>query len=44
MRRERVGAVPIVDGGVLVGILTRSDLLDAFIVLADRVGESAPTG
>ncbi len=30
MRRERVGAVPIVDAGRLVGILTRSDVLDAF--------------
>jgi acetoin utilization protein AcuB len=44
MRRERVGALPIVDGGALVGILTRSDLLDAFIELAGRAGESAPTG
>ncbi|TMB50272.1 MAG: CBS domain-containing protein [Deltaproteobacteria bacterium] len=30
MRRERVGAIPIVDAGRLVGILTRSDVLDAF--------------
>ena len=34
MRRERIGAVPIVDGGRLVGILTRSDVLDAFVALA----------
>jgi acetoin utilization protein AcuB len=34
MRRERVGAVPIVDGNRLVGILTRSDVLDAFVALA----------
>jgi acetoin utilization protein AcuB len=33
MRRERVGAVPIVDGTRLVGILARSDLLDAFVAL-----------
>ena len=31
MRRERIGAVPIVDGTRLVGILTRSDVLDAFV-------------
>ena len=33
MRRERVGAVPIVEGQRLVGILARSDLLDALIAL-----------
>jgi acetoin utilization protein AcuB len=36
MRRERVGAIPIVDGDRLVGILTRSDVLDAFVELAER--------
>ncbi len=36
MRRERVGALPIVDKGHLVGILTRSDVLDAFVALANR--------
>ena len=30
MRRERIGAIPVVDGARLVGILTRSDVLDAF--------------
>ena len=30
MRRERIGTIPIVDGGRLVGILSRSDVLDAF--------------
>jgi CBS domain-containing protein len=30
MRQERIGAIPIVDGGRLVGILSRSDVLDAF--------------
>ena len=35
MRRERIGAVPVVDGRRLVGILTRSDLLDAFLALAE---------
>ena len=36
MRRERIGAIPIVDGTRLVGILTRSDVLDAFVALAER--------
>jgi acetoin utilization protein AcuB len=31
MRRERIGAIPIVDRGRLVGILSRSDVLDAFV-------------
>jgi acetoin utilization protein AcuB len=34
MRQERIGAVPIVDRGRLVGILTRSDLLDALVALS----------
>ena len=34
MRRERIGAVPIVDGGRLVGIVGRSDVLDAFVELS----------
>ena len=33
MRRERIGSVPIVDGQSLVGIVTRSDILKAFITL-----------
>jgi acetoin utilization protein AcuB len=33
MRRERVGAVPIVEGKRLVGILTRSDLLEALVAV-----------
>jgi len=35
MRRERVGAVPVVDGNRLVGLITRSDVLDAFVSLAE---------
>jgi acetoin utilization protein AcuB len=31
MRRERIGALPIVEQGRMVGILTRSDLLDALL-------------
>ena len=34
MRRQRISAIPIVEGGRLVGILTRSDVLDAFIELS----------
>jgi acetoin utilization protein AcuB len=34
MRRERIGAIPIVDGHELVGILARSDVLDAYVGLA----------
>ena len=34
MRCERVGAVPIVESSRLVGILARSDVLDAFVALA----------
>ncbi len=41
MRRERVGAVPIVEGKRLVGILTRSDLLEALIALGALVEEKA---
>jgi CBS domain-containing protein len=36
IRRERIGAIPIVDGKRLVGILTRSDVLDAFVELSQR--------
>ncbi len=32
LRRKRIGAVPITDGTSLAGIITRSDILDAFIV------------
>ena len=39
MLRERVGSVPIVDGKQLVGILTRSDLLNAFVAVAGMFGD-----
>ena len=31
MRHERIGSVPIVDGHTLTGIVTRSDILEAFV-------------
>ncbi|MGH7894395.1 MAG: CBS domain-containing protein [Candidatus Binatia bacterium] len=34
MRRERIGALPVMHDGKLVGILTRSDLLAALVALA----------
>jgi acetoin utilization protein AcuB len=41
MRRERIGAIPIVDGGRLMGILSRSDVLDAFVEVSSA---AAPSG
>lgn len=38
MRRQRIGAIPIVDGGRLVGILTRSDVLDALVEVTTEHG------
>lgn len=34
MRKERIGAVPVLQDGRLIGILTRSDLLDALVSMA----------
>ena len=34
MRQERIGAIPIVENGLLRGIITRSDLLDAFLKIS----------
>ncbi len=41
MRRERIGGVPIIDGDSLVGIITRSDILEAFV--AREHGNHKPT-
>ncbi len=40
MRRERIGALPIVDGQRLVGILARSDVLEAFTGLSKITEET----
>ena len=37
MREERVGALPVVSGERLVGIVTRTDLLGALVALAATV-------
>jgi len=34
MRRHRIGALPVVEAGRLVGILTAADVLDAFVDLS----------
>ena len=41
MRRERIGAIPIVTGNRLVGILTRSDLLGACLEAEESVARPA---
>ena len=38
LRRERIGALPVVSAGRVVGIVTRSDLLEA---LAELLAEDA---
>ena len=44
MRTQRIGALPVVENDRVVGILTRSDILDGFVeILAlEGVGESTP--
>jgi len=41
MRRERIGGVPVVDGARLAGIITRSDILDAFLSCENFMRERA---
>ena len=33
MRQERIGALPVLEGQKLVGIVARSDILDAFVAM-----------
>ncbi|GIW40448.1 MAG: hypothetical protein KatS3mg076_1025 [Candidatus Binatia bacterium] len=42
MRKERIGAIPIVEKQKLVGIVTRSDVLDAFVELAPSLSAAKP--
>ncbi len=44
MRRERIGALPILEYGRLVGILTRSDVLDVFLSLTKPNASSTNGG
>ena len=45
LRQKRIGAVPVVAGGHAVGILARSDLLDALVqLLADDASDRAAPG
>jgi acetoin utilization protein AcuB len=37
MRRERIGGLPVIDRGRMVGILTRSDVLAAFVALTHNL-------
>ena len=39
MREKKIGCLPVVDGGRLVGILTETDILDAFL---DAMGVNGP--
>lgn len=39
LREKKIGCLPVVDGGTLVGILTETDILDAFI---ESMGVSGP--
>ncbi|HEY2773263.1 MAG TPA: CBS domain-containing protein [Candidatus Binatia bacterium] len=38
LRAERIGSAPVLEDGKLVGILTRSDLLDALVAIERKRG------
>jgi len=42
MFEHKLGALPVVDGGEVVGILTNSDLLQGLVRILSRVEDSAP--
>ena len=42
MGERRIGALPVVAGGKVVGLLTRSDLLRALVALGEQGGASKP--
>ena len=44
MRRERIGSVPILDGHTLAGIITRSDILKAFVAREKKAGRATRSG
>jgi acetoin utilization protein AcuB len=41
MKHERIGSVPVIDDGRLVGIITRHDVLSAFIALSENVTDAS---
>jgi acetoin utilization protein AcuB len=43
MRRERIGALPVLAADQLVGILTRSDVLDTYATIASRLALMHPS-
>jgi acetoin utilization protein AcuB len=44
MRRERIGALPVLRGTRLVGILTRTDLLGALLALTATTETKSSAG
>jgi acetoin utilization protein AcuB len=38
MAKRKIGGLPVVKGGVLVGIITATDILRAYVKLAQSVG------